>query len=153
MKLAIHLSYSGSKLPSTWIASSKPSAWATTRSGRAEAYGSDAVVRRVDRARTSRIHVGTAHHADRGRTPAMTAMTAMTLDALSGGRFRLGLGCPGRRSSRAGTASRSASRSRRRASTSTWCARVLRREKPVEYHGDYYQIPYAGPMRPGSASR
>ena len=62
----------------------------------AEAYGSDAVDRagldrRADRADRHR-HRGAA---DPGRTPAMTAMTAATLDALSGGRFRLGLGVSG----------------------------------------------------------
>src|SRR3989440_5013972 len=40
----------------------------------------------------SRIHVGTAIMQIGARTPAASAMTAMTLDALSGGRFRLGLG-------------------------------------------------------------
>ena len=81
----------------------------------------------------------------RRRTPAMTAMTAMTLDALSGGRFRLGLGVSGPQVVEGwhGVALR-ASRWRRPASTSRSCARSLRREKPVEFKGEYYQIPYAG---------
>jgi alkanesulfonate monooxygenase SsuD/methylene tetrahydromethanopterin reductase-like flavin-dependent oxidoreductase (luciferase family) len=46
-------------------------------------------------ARTTRIKVGTAIMQMPARTPAMTAMTAMTLDALSDGRFILGIGPSG----------------------------------------------------------
>jgi F420-dependent oxidoreductase-like protein len=62
----------------------------------AEAYGSDSptVVSWVA-AKTSRIDVGTAVMQIPARTPAMTAMTAATLDLLSDGRFRLGLGVSG----------------------------------------------------------
>jgi F420-dependent oxidoreductase-like protein len=62
----------------------------------AEAYGSDAVtVLAAIAASTERIGIGSAVLQIPGRTPAMTAMTAATLDALSGGRFRLGLGVSG----------------------------------------------------------
>jgi F420-dependent oxidoreductase-like protein len=62
----------------------------------AEAYGSDAAtVLAWVAAHTRRIHVGSAVMQIPGRTPAMTAMTAATLDRLSGGRFRLGLGVSG----------------------------------------------------------
>jgi F420-dependent oxidoreductase-like protein len=62
----------------------------------AEAYGSDAVsVLGYLAARTSKIDLGSAVLQIPARTPAMTAMTAATLDALSGGRFRLGLGVSG----------------------------------------------------------
>ncbi len=62
----------------------------------AEAYGSDSpsVLAWVG-ALTERIHLGTAVMQIPGRTPTMTAMTAATIDALSGGRFRLGLGVSG----------------------------------------------------------
>jgi F420-dependent oxidoreductase-like protein len=46
-------------------------------------------------AQTERIDVGSAIFQIPARTPAMTAMTAATLDTLSGGRFRLGLGVSG----------------------------------------------------------
>ena len=63
-----------------------------------EAWGSDAVSMAAwIAARTSRIGVGTAVMQLAARTPAATAMTAATLDALSGGRFRLGLGTSGPR--------------------------------------------------------
>jgi F420-dependent oxidoreductase-like protein len=62
----------------------------------AEAYGSDApTVLSYLAANTSRMDIGAAVMQIPGRTPAMTAMTAATLDLLSGGRFRLGLGVSG----------------------------------------------------------
>src|SRR6185369_8671049 len=62
----------------------------------AEAWGSDVVsVLGFLAARTSRIDIGSAIMQIPARTPAMTAMTAATLDTLSGGRFRLGLGVSG----------------------------------------------------------
>jgi F420-dependent oxidoreductase-like protein len=66
------------------------SAWA------AEAYGSDVVsVLTWVAAQTSRIDVGSGVMQIPARSPAMTAMTAASLDALSQGRFRLGLGVSG----------------------------------------------------------
>ncbi len=66
------------------------SAWA------AEAWGTDAVtVLSFLAARTTTLKVGSAIMQIPGRTPANTAMTAMTLDLLSGGRFLLGLGVSG----------------------------------------------------------
>jgi F420-dependent oxidoreductase-like protein len=62
----------------------------------AEAYGSDAPsVLSWVAAKTEKIDVGSAVMQIPARTPACTAMTAATLDSLSGGRFRLGLGISG----------------------------------------------------------
>src|SRR3954466_6777534 len=62
----------------------------------AEAWGTDAVtVLSWIAARTSRIKVGSAIMQIPGRSPANTAMTAATLDLMSGGRFILGLGTSG----------------------------------------------------------
>ncbi|HVF20277.1 MAG TPA: LLM class F420-dependent oxidoreductase [Mycobacteriales bacterium] len=62
----------------------------------AEAYGSDCVSTLAwITAQTERIDIGSAIFQIPARTPAMTAMTAASLDALSGGRFRLGLGVSG----------------------------------------------------------
>jgi F420-dependent oxidoreductase-like protein len=62
----------------------------------AEAYGSDAAtVLAWLAAQTSTINLGSAVLQMPARSPAMTAMTAATLDQLSGGRFRLGLGLSG----------------------------------------------------------
>jgi F420-dependent oxidoreductase-like protein len=62
----------------------------------AEAYGSDAAtVLGWLAAQTRRVDLGSAIFQIPARTPTMTAMTAATLDLLSGGRFRLGLGVSG----------------------------------------------------------
>lgn len=62
----------------------------------AEAFSSDAVsVLGWLAAQTTRIGLGSAVMQIPARSPAMTAMTAATLDLLSGGRFRLGLGVSG----------------------------------------------------------
>ena len=62
----------------------------------AEAWGQDAVsVLGHLTAVTERVALGSGLMQIPGRTPAMTAMTAVTLDVLSGGRFRLGLGVSG----------------------------------------------------------
>lgn len=62
----------------------------------AEAYGSDSPsVLAWLAGQTSTIDLGSAVMQVPGRSPAMTAMTAATIDLLSGGRFRLGLGVSG----------------------------------------------------------
>src|SRR5687767_12236954 len=96
MKLGLNLGYSGSSigdvLPLVELADriGIDSVWT------AEAYGSDAVtVLSFLAARTSQIKLGSAILQMPARTPANTAMTAMTLDALSEGRLILGLGLSG----------------------------------------------------------
>src|SRR5437588_3965249 len=62
----------------------------------AEAYGSDALIPLAWwGASTERIRLGTGIAQISARTPAATAMAAMTLDHLSGGRLILGLGVAG----------------------------------------------------------
>jgi alkanesulfonate monooxygenase SsuD/methylene tetrahydromethanopterin reductase-like flavin-dependent oxidoreductase (luciferase family) len=62
----------------------------------AEAWGHDAATPLAFvAARTSRVRLGTAIMQAGTRTPALVAMTAMSLDAMSGGRFILGLGVSG----------------------------------------------------------
>ena len=93
MRLGLNLGYwgagNGRATTSPWprrrTGSATRSCWA------AEAYGSDAAtVLAWVAAQTERIDVGSAIFQIPARTPAMTAMTAATLDSLSGGRFRLG---------------------------------------------------------------
>lgn len=97
MRLAVNLGYwgAGNDRDNLLLAQEADrlgydSAWA------AEAYGSDAAtVLAWVAAQTTRIDIGSAVFQIPARTPAMTAMTAATLDSLSGGRFRLGLGVSG----------------------------------------------------------
>jgi F420-dependent oxidoreductase-like protein len=116
----------------------------------AESYGSDAVTTAAwIAARTTRIHVGTAIMQMAARTPAAAAMTAMTLDALSGGRFRLGLGVSG---PQVVEGWHGQPFGRPLAKTREYVAivrAILQREKPLEFRGEYYQVPYAGPGATG----
>jgi F420-dependent oxidoreductase-like protein len=116
----------------------------------AEAYGSDAVTPAAwIAARTTRIHVGTGIMQIAGRSPAMTAMTAMTLDGLSGGRFRLGLGVSGPQVVEGWHGQRFGRPLAKTREYVEIVRAILRREKPVEFKGEYYQIPYAGPGASG----
>ncbi len=116
----------------------------------AESYGSDAVTTIAwIAARTTRIHVGTAIMQIGARTPAATAMTAMTLDALSGGRFRLGLGVSNPQVIEGWHGQRFGKPLARTREYVAIVRAILRREKPVEFAGGYYQIPYAGPDATG----
>jgi F420-dependent oxidoreductase-like protein len=116
----------------------------------AESYGSDAVTTLAwIAARTSRIHVGTAIMQIAARTPAATAMTAMTLDALSGGRFRLGLGVSGPQVVEGWHGQRFGKPLAKTREYVAIVRAILRREKPLEFDGEYYQVPYAGPDATG----
>ena len=110
-----------------------------------EAYGSDAVSPAAwILGQTTSINVGTAIMQLPARTPTCTAMTAMTLDKLSGGRFRLGLGPSGPQVAEGwyGEAYGKPMRRMREYVDVVW--RILAREGPLTYDGRYYQIPYQG---------
>ena len=103
---------------------------------------------------TTKVRLGTALCQLSARTPTAMAMAAITLDHLSGGRFVLGpRACPGPRSSRAGTASRSRSRWPGPASTWTSCARSSPAKAPVTNDGPHYPLPYPGRHRAGQAAQ
>ena len=111
----------------------------------AEAYGSDAVTALTWlAAKTERINVGTAIMQMPARTPAMTAMTAVTLDLLSGGRFLLGLGASGPQVVEGWHGivyGKLLTRSREYVEI---VRAILKREEPLEHHGEYYDIPVKG---------
>lgn len=111
----------------------------------AEAYGSDAVSPLAwIGARTERIRLGTAIMQMPGRTPANTAMTAMTLNQLSGGRFQLGLGLSGPQVVE-GWHGQSYGRPLTRTREYVQIVRtILEREDRLAYTGKIYQIPYQG---------
>jgi F420-dependent oxidoreductase-like protein len=145
MRLGLNIGYSGAAmsdvLPLVEHADRVgiDSVWA------AEAYGSDAVtVLSYIAARTERIKVGSAILQIPARTPANTAMTAMTLDALSGGRVLLGLGMSGPQVVEGwhGTPyGRPLGRTREYVDI---VRKAIAREEPLSYDGDHYQVPYEG---------
>jgi F420-dependent oxidoreductase-like protein len=115
-----------------------------------EAYGSDAVTPLTwIGARTTRIRLGTAILQLHARTPAMTAMTAMTLDALSGGRFILGLGPSGPQVIEGWHGVRYGKPLTRTREYVQIVRKILRREEAVEFHGEEYDLPYRGPGATG----
>lgn len=115
----------------------------------AEAYGSDApTVLSWVAAQTERIDVGSAVMQIPARTPAMTAMTAATLDTLSGGRFRLGLGVSGPQVSEGWHGVRFDRPLARTREYVEIVRRALRRER-LRYEGEHYVLPL--PDGPGKA--
>lgn len=110
-----------------------------------EAYGSDAVTPLAwIGARTSKIKLGAAILQMPARTPAMTAMTAMTLDALSGGRFILGVGPSGPQVAEGWHGMAYGKPIPRTREYIHIIRQVLAREAPLQHQGVYYQIPYTG---------
>ncbi len=116
----------------------------------AEAYGSDAVVPLAWLgALTYRIRLGTAILQIPARTPAMTAMTAMTLDALSGGRALLGLGVSGPQVVEGWHGQPFGKPLGRTREYVAIVRAILARQRPLEHAGEHYQIPYRGPGATG----
>jgi F420-dependent oxidoreductase-like protein len=150
VRLALNLNYSGATVALDMDTILEAERLGYSSVWTAEAYGSDAVTPAAwIAARTSRIHVGTGIMQIPARTPAMTAMTAMTLDALSGGRFRLGLGVSGPQVVE-GWHGQAFGKPLVKTREYVEIVRAIwKREKPVEFRGEYYQIPYAGPDATG----
>jgi F420-dependent oxidoreductase-like protein len=111
----------------------------------AEAYGSDAVTPLVWlAAHTERINVGTAIMQMPARTPAMTAMTAATIDLLTNGRFLLGIGASGPQVVEGWHGIVYGKLLTRTREYVEIVRTILQREKPLEHHGEYYDIPVKG---------
>jgi len=109
----------------------------------AEAYGSDAVSPAAwILAQTDKIKVGTAIMQMTARAPTMAAMTAMTLNQMSGGRFMAGIGASGPQVVEGWHGSaygRPLGRTREYISI---MKKVFARQGPVEHQGFHYQLPY-----------
>ncbi len=116
----------------------------------AEAWGSDAVTPLAwIAAQTTKIKLGTGIMQLPGRSPANTAMTAMTLDALSGGRFILGLGTSGPQVVEGWHGLPFDKPLTWMREYITIVRAIFAREKPLEFEGSRYQIPYRGPGSTG----
>jgi F420-dependent oxidoreductase-like protein len=115
----------------------------------AEAYGSDAAtVLAWLAAGTSRIKLGSGIFQIPARSAAMTAMTAATIDNLSGGRFLLGLGTSGPQVSEGFHGVRFAKQLQRTREYVAVVRKALAREK-IEFHGETIDLPL--PDGPGKA--
>jgi F420-dependent oxidoreductase-like protein len=116
----------------------------------AEAYGSDAVTPLAFIAgQTQRIHLGSGIMQMPARTPAMTAMTATTLDQLSGGRVLCGLGVSGPQVVEGWHGVPYGKPLVRTREYVEILRAIWAREQPLEHHGPHYQIPYRGPDATG----
>ena len=118
----------------------------------AEAYGSDALTPLAWwGSQTTRIKLGTSIIQISARTPSATAMAALTLDHLSGGRFILGLGVSGPQVVE-GWYGQPYPRPLARTREYIEIVRtILAREKPTEFVGQHYQLPYRGGTGLGKA--
>ncbi|MDO8391152.1 MAG: LLM class F420-dependent oxidoreductase [Actinomycetota bacterium] len=110
-----------------------------------EAYGSDAFTPLAWwGASTSTIQLGTSVVQMSARTPAATAMAAMTLDHLSGGRFILGLGVSGPQVVE-GWYGQPYPKPLARTREYVQIVRdIVRREAPIDFHGQFYDMPRTG---------
>lgn len=145
MRVGLNLGYSGAALGDALPLVRRAEELGLDSVWAAEAYGSDAVsVLGALAASTRQIRIGSAVLQMPARTPACTAMTAMTLDALSGGRFLLGLGMSGPQVVEGWHGvpyGRPLARTREYVDI---VRRVVARDAPLTYDGDHYQIPYQG---------
>jgi F420-dependent oxidoreductase-like protein len=115
----------------------------------AEAWGTDAVtVLSWLAASTERIKLGAGIMQIPGRTPTNTAMTAATLDLMSGGRFILGLGTSGPQVVE-GWHGQPWGKPLERTREYIEIVRTALRREVVQHHGEHYRIPYDGPGATG----
>jgi F420-dependent oxidoreductase-like protein len=145
VRIGLNIGYSGAHIRSAAPLVERADALGLDSVWAAEAYGSDAAtVLAYLVARTEQIGIGSAVLQIPARTPANTAMTAMTLDALSEGRFRLGLGVSGPQVVEGwhGVAfGKPLTKTREYVDI---VRRAIAREEPLTYDGEYYQLPYRG---------
>jgi F420-dependent oxidoreductase-like protein len=110
-----------------------------------EAYGSDCITPLAwIGALTKNIKLGTGIMQMPARSPAMTAMTAMTLDQLSGGRVLCGLGLSGPQVVEGWHGRAYGKPLAKTREYVNIMRKILQREAPLAHQGEHYQIPYAG---------
>lgn len=115
----------------------------------AEAYGSDAAtVLSWLAGQTSKIRLGSGIFQMPGRSAAMTAMTAATIDQLSDGRMILGIGSSGPQVAEGWHGQRFAKQLQRTREYVAVVRMALARER-VEFHGETLELPL--PDGPGKA--
>lgn len=146
MKLGLILGYSGSEVSLDVGLVKEAESLGYDSVWTAEAYGSDAVTPLAwVGAQTTKIKLGTAIMQLPGRSPACTAMTAMTLDALSGGRFILGLGTSGPQVVEGWHGVPFGKPLTWLKEYVTIVRKIIAREDKLTFDGERFQIPYRGP--------
>lgn len=145
MRLGLNIGYSGARieLPLDLILEADRLGYYAVWT--AEAYGSDCITPLAwIGALTKRIKLGSAIMQMPARSPAMTAMTAITLDQLSGGRFLLGLGLSGPQVVEGWHGRPYGKPLGLTREYVNILRRILAREAPLVHEGEHYQIPYRG---------
>ena len=118
----------------------------------AEAYGSDCLTPLAWwGASTSSVRLGTNIMQMSARTPAAAAMAAITLDHLSGGRFVLGLGASGPQVVEGWYGQPYPKPLARTREYISIIRKILARDEPVTFDGDYYPLPHPGGTGLGKA--
>jgi F420-dependent oxidoreductase-like protein len=150
MRFGLNLGYSGARMTVDMSLVKEAERLGFHSVWSAEAYGSDAVTPLAWIAgQTERIHVASGIMQIPARTPAMTAMTATTLDQLSGGRFILGLGVSGPQVVEGWHGVPYGKPLVRTREYVAILRQIWARERPLEHSGEHYQIPYRGPGASG----
>jgi F420-dependent oxidoreductase-like protein len=145
MKLGFLLGYSGKEIhiPMDLIKQAESMGYDSVWT--AEAYGNDAISTATwVLAQTEKIRVGTAIMQMPARTPAMTAMTAMSLSQLSGGRFIPGLGASGPQVVEGWHGVPYGKPVTRTKEYIKIMRAIMARQGPVEFDGQMYQMPNKG---------
>ncbi len=142
MRLGLNIGYSGARLTLNMELIQHAEKLGFDSVWAAEAYGSDAITPLAFIAgQTSTIKLGTAIMQMPARTPAMTAMTAMSLDHLSGGRFILGLGPSGPQVVEGWHGLPYGKPLTRTREYISILRKIFAREAPLEHKGEHYTIP------------
>jgi len=150
MKLGFLLGYSGKQIHIPLDLIKQAEAMGYDSVWTAEAYGNDAVTAAAwVLANTSKIKVGTAIMQMPARSPAMCAMTTMSLDQLSGGRFIAGLGASGPQVVEGWHGVPYGKPVTRTREYIQIMRKIMAREGPVEFDGKVYQMPVKGPGTTG----
>src|SRR5580700_596110 len=115
-----------------------------------EAYGTDAVTPVTwILSRTTKIKAGTGIMQIPARTPTCAAMTVMSLQLLSNNRFLCGVGVSGAQVVEGWHGVRFGKPMTRTREYIAIIRQILERKAPLEFHGEEYEIPYAGPDATG----
>ena len=145
MKLGFLLGYSGKTINMPIELVKQAEAMGFDSVWTAEAYGNDAVTSAAYiLAQTEKIRVGTAIMQMPARTPAMCAMTTMSLNQLSGGRFIAGLGASGPQVVEGWHGVPYGKPVTRTKEYIQIMRKIMEREGPVEFDGNMYHMPNTG---------